>query len=90
MLFLQMSNPHVKKLYFYVFEDNEAVINMIISGRSPTMRHVSRTHRVAVDRLFDRINLDPRNQIKYSDTKNATRRPFNQRRLSHVMNGIIC
>ena len=31
----------------YVFEDNEAVIKMIIKGRSPTMRHVSRTHRVA-------------------------------------------
>ena len=31
----------------YVFEDNEAVIKMIIEGRSPTMRHVSRTHRVA-------------------------------------------
>ena len=28
----------------YVFEDNEAVITMIIKGRSPTMRHVSRTH----------------------------------------------
>ena len=33
----------------YVFEDNEAVIKMIINGRSPTMRHVSRTHRVALD-----------------------------------------
>ena len=32
----------------YVFEDNEAVIKMIITGRSPTMRHVSRTHRVAL------------------------------------------
>ena len=31
----------------YIFEDNEAVIKMIIKGRSPTMRHVSRTHRVA-------------------------------------------
>ena len=28
----------------YVFEDNEAVIKMIIKGRSLTMRHVSRTH----------------------------------------------
>ena len=37
----------------YVFEDNEAVIKMIIKGRSPTMRHVSRTHRVALDWLFD-------------------------------------
>ena len=33
----------------YVFEDNEAVIKMIMKGRSPTMRHVSRTHRVAFD-----------------------------------------
>ena len=54
----------------YVFEDNEAVIKMIIKGRSPTMGHVSRTHRVALDWLFDRINLDPKNQIKYIDTKN--------------------
>ena len=52
----------------YVFEDNEAVIKMIIKGRSPTMRHVSRTHRVA--RLFDRVDLDPKIQIKYIDTKN--------------------
>ena len=54
----------------YVFEDNEAVIKTIIKGRSPTMRHVSRTHRVALDWLFDRINLDPKIQIKYIDTKN--------------------
>ena len=53
----------------YVFEDNEAVIKMIMKGRSPTMRHVSRTHRVALDWLFDRINLDPKIQIKYIDTK---------------------
>ena len=53
----------------YVFEDNEAVIKMIIKGRSPTMRHVSRTH-VALDWLFDRINLDSKIQIKYIDTKN--------------------
>ena len=48
-----------------VLEDNEAVIKMIITGRSPTMRHVSRTHRVALDRLFDRINLDPKIQNRY-------------------------
>ena len=53
-----------------VFEDNEAVIKMIIKGRSPTMRHVSRTHRVALDWLFDRLNLDSKIQIKYTDTKN--------------------
>ena len=54
----------------YIFEDNEPVIKIIIKGRSPTMRHVSRTHRVALDWLFDRINLDPKIQIKYIDTKN--------------------
>ena len=53
-----------------VFEDNEAVIKMISEGRSPTMRHVSRAHRVALDWLFDRINLDPKIQIKYIDTEN--------------------
>ena len=64
---VQSSNQEAS---LYVFEDNEAVIKMIMKGRSPTMRHVSRTHRVALDWLFDRINLDPKIQIKYIDTKN--------------------
>ena len=51
------------------FEDNEAVIKMIMKGRSLTTRHVSRTHRVALDWFFDRNNLDPKIQIKYIDTK---------------------
>ena len=46
-----------------VFGDNEAVIKMIIKGRSPTMRYVSKTHRVALDWLLDRINLEPNIQI---------------------------
>ena len=50
-------------------EDNETVVKMFFKGRSPTMRHVSRTHRVALDWLLDRINLDPEIQIKYVDTK---------------------
>ena len=50
----------------YVFGDTEAVIKMIIKGRSPTMRHVSRTHKVALDWLFDR---DTKIQIRYIDTK---------------------
>ena len=53
-----------------VFKDYEAVIKMIIKGRSPTMRHVSRTHRVALDWLFDRINLDSKIPIGHIDTKN--------------------
>ena len=55
----------------YIFEDNEAMIKMIIKGRSPTMmRHVSRTDRVALDCLCDRIDLEPKIQIKYVYTKN--------------------
>ena len=33
------------------------------------MRHVSRTHRVALDWLFDKINLDSKIHIRYIDTK---------------------
>ena len=74
----------------YVFEDNEAVIKMIIKGRSPTMRHVSRTHRVALDWLFDRINLDSKFQIKYIDTKNQladilTKKNFTRDEWNHLM-----
>ena len=70
MLFLQNVQSARQEVLLYVFEDNEAVIKMIIKGRSPTMRHVSRTHRVALDWLFDRINLNSKIQIKYIDTKN--------------------
>ena len=64
------AHPSEKESQLYIFEDNEAVIKMIIRGRSPRMRHVSRTHRVALDWLFDRINLDPKVQIKYVESKN--------------------
>ena len=66
------SNAHLseKESQLYIFEYNEAVIKMIIKGRSPAMRHVSRTHRVALDWLFDRINLNPRVQINYVESKN--------------------
>ena len=67
---------------------------MIIKGRSPTMRHVSRTHRVALDWLFDRFNLDLKIQIRYIDTKhqladmmtkgNFTRDEWNN--LLHLLN----
>ena len=68
-----------QEVLLYVFEDNEAVIKMIIKGRSPTMRHVSRTHRVALDWLFDRINLDSKIQFKKHRHQKPTRRHPNQR-----------
>ena len=62
-------NSSRQEAMLYVFEDNEAVIKMIITGRSPTMRHVSRIHRVALVWLFDRIHLDPKIQISTSTPK---------------------
>ena len=61
-----------------------------MKGRSPTMRHVSRTHRVALDWLFDRINLDPKIQIKYIDTKNQladtlTKGNFTREEWNHLL-----
>ena len=83
--------PARQEALLYVFEDNEAVIKMIIKGRSPTMRHVSRTHRVALDWLFDRINLDSKIQIKYIDTKNQladilTKGNFTRDEWNHLLN----
>ena len=73
-----------------VFEDNEAVIKMIIKGRSPTMRHVPRSQKVAFDWLFDRIDLDSKIQIKYIDTKNQladilTKRNFTRDEWNHLL-----
>ena len=80
-----------QEVLLYVFEENEAVIKVIIKGRSPTMRHVSRTHRVALDWLFDRINLDSKIKIKYIDTKNQladilTKGNFTRDEWNHLLN----
>jgi hypothetical protein len=53
----------------YALEDNDAVIKMIVKGRSPNLRHVGRTHRVDLDWLFDRITKDPGVFIKWVGTK---------------------
>ena len=52
----------------FLFEDNEAVIKMCLKGRSPALRHVSRTHRVNLDWLIERIKIDPGIQMKYVGT----------------------
>ena len=56
----------------YVFVDHEAIIKMIIKSRSPAMRHVSRTHRVALGWLFDRIYLVPKNPNQTPKTNSQT------------------
>ena len=76
IMLLPTAKPSRSDAMLCTLEDNDAVIQMIIKGlkpddgtRVPTMGHVSRAHRVALDGLFDRINLDPKIQIKYMDTK---------------------
>ena len=71
-------NSSHQEALLYVFEDNEALIKMIIKGRSPTMRHVSRTHRVALDWLFDRINLDTKKPNQIHRHQKPTRRHTDQ------------
>ena len=73
----------------YVFEDNEAVIKMIIKGRSPTMRQGSGTHRVALGWLFDRVNLDPKNPNQIHRHQKPTRWHFNQRKFQWVESFVV-
>ena len=65
----------------YIFEDNEAVIKMIIKDRSPTVWHVIQNPELRLDWLFYRINLDPKIQIKFVDTKKPICWHANQRKL---------
>ena len=59
------SSRHAASLH--IFEDSDAVIEMVITERSPTIRHVSPTHKVASDWLFDKINFDPMIQVKFAE-----------------------
>ena len=55
------------------------------------MRHVSRTHRVALDRSFDRINLDPIIQIKCIDFKNQLADMLTKGNFTHdEWNHLLC
>ena len=75
----------------YIFEDNECVIKMIIKGRSPTLRNVSRTHRVALDWIFDMINLDPKIQIRCVDSKNQLADILTKGHVTHdEWNHLLC
>ena len=94
----QLSNPdHVAinstssqyEAQLYIFEDREAVIEMIIKGRSPMMKHVSRTHRVALDGLFDRISLEPPRSKADILTPKANSLTCSLKAVSRVMNGTI-
>ena len=61
-----MSSGAVKLV---IFEDNESVIKMVVKGRSPARGHVSRTHRVDLDWLFERCRVDHSIRIRFVPTK---------------------
>ena len=73
------------KAQLHIFEDNEAVIKMIIKGRSPMMRHVFRTYRVALDWLLDRINLEPKDPTSNMLTPKTNLRPCQPKVVSRMM-----
>ena len=54
----------------YVFEDNEAVIKMIIKGKESYNETCCQDSQSCSWLVLDRIRLDPKIQIKYIDTKN--------------------
>ena len=64
------ANSFHKEVMLYIFEDNEAVIKMIIKKKKPYNATCFQNPQIAFDWLFDRINLGPKIQIKYIDTKN--------------------
>ena len=58
--------------HLYIMEDNEAVIQIMKRGRSSNMRHVSRTHRMSLDWLWERLEPNKNEGIfvKWVDTFN--------------------
>ena len=65
----------------YVFEDNEAVIKMIIEGRSPTMSHVFQkpTELLLIGCSIESIWI-PKSKSNTSTPKNQLADIFNQRK----------
>ena len=88
-VYLRTRDCSTCKTSIYIFEDNEAVLKQMNKSRSPTMRDVSRTHRVDLDRLYDRIHSDPMIQIKYVNAKQQladilTKGSFTEDRLTQL------
>jgi len=50
-------------------EDNDAVIELLVKTRAPTMRHVARTHRIDLDWFIERCRDDQSIKIRFVCTK---------------------
>ena len=61
--------PHQGNAKLICLEDNDAVIKMLIKGRTNKLWHVPRTHRIDLDWLFEILREDPGVNSKYINTK---------------------
>ena len=57
------------KASLVMMEDNDAVIKMLKKGRAPALAHVSRTHRVNLDWLLERLHVDPAIWCRYVESR---------------------
>ena len=55
-----------------ILEDNDAVISTVIKGRSLALRHVSRTQRIALDWLLERLREDNSMTLRYVKTRDQS------------------
>lgn len=53
----------------WIMEDNEACIAMLLKGRAPKLAHVTRTHRINLDWMYECIRQDPAICLRYINTK---------------------
>ena len=56
------------KFDLIMFEDNQATLQILKTGKNPTVRHLNRTHRVDLAWLAERFKEDPHIDMKYCVT----------------------
>ena len=88
-LFPQTSTLLIRKLCCTcLWRETKQWSRWSLNRRSPTTRHVSKTHRVALDWLFDRINVDQWSKLKIQTPETNSQKCY-PREISHVTSGII-
>ena len=60
--------PQMMRVPLLIMEDNEAVIKILLKGRSNALRHLHRTHRINIDWMFAIIKQE-HILIRYVNTK---------------------
>ena len=75
-----VQSSHQEALLYVFEEDNEAVIKMIMKRRSPSMRHVSRIHRIALWLVIRSNQFGHHNPNQKHWHQKPTRRQADQRK----------